>query len=33
MESYLVELERLPPEFKEERDKMRNRINEIHEKE
>jgi hypothetical protein len=29
MESYLVELDRLPLEFKEERDKIRDRINEI----
>jgi hypothetical protein len=33
MESYLVELERLPLEFKEERDALRNCINEILEKE
>jgi hypothetical protein len=29
MESYLVELNKLPVEFKEERDALRNRINEI----
>jgi hypothetical protein len=33
MESYLVELKKLPAEFKEERDALRNRINEIRGKE
>jgi hypothetical protein len=33
MESYLVELKKLPAEFKEERDALRKRINEIRGKE